>query len=203
MTRSVTFTPQFALVVCCNQLLQVRTQDDGTWRRLKVIPFMAKFTENPVDGDIENPYQFKVDTNITEKYPSWKETMLMMLVERAYKNEGRVTDCGIVLEASNSYKERQDYLAEFVQDKIAVADGYSIRKGELSNEFKQWFVVNVGTSNPKPKLMHDYMDKKFGKNRGGVWKNLKIKMFDESDFQEVSEEQEEDEADNISFQELA
>ena len=203
MTRSVTFTPQFALVVCCNQLLQVRTQDDGTWRRLKVIPFRAKFTENPVDGDIENPYQFKVDTNITEKYPSWKETMLMMLVERAYKNEGRVTDCGIVLEASNSYKERQDYLAEFVQDKIAVADGYSIRKGELSNEFKQWFVVNVGTSNPKPKLMHDYMDKKFGKNRGGVWKNLKIKMFDESDFQEVSEQQEDDEADNISFQELA
>ena len=34
-------------------------------------------------------------------------------------------------------------------------------------------------------------------------KNLKIKMFDESDFQEVSEEQEDDEADNISFQELA
>ena len=34
MTKSVTFIPQFALIVCCNQLMSVRTQDHGTWRRL-------------------------------------------------------------------------------------------------------------------------------------------------------------------------
>lgn len=203
MSKSVVFTPQCALVVCCNTHMSVRTQDDGTWRRLKVVPFVAKFTENPVDDDDECPHQFVVDPNLMEKYPVWAETMLALLVERAYVNQGKVNDCDIVEQASLAYRERQDYLSEFITDKVVKADGYSIRKGELSNEFKQWFITNVGTKNPKPKEIHDYMDRKFGKNRGGIWKNVKIKLYDESDFAEVADEQEEDEADNIQFEELA
>lgn len=203
MTKSVVFTPQCALVVCCNTHMSVRTQDDGTWRRLKVVPFVAKFTENPVDDDEECPHQFVVDPNLMDKYPLWSETMLALLVEKAYVNQGKVNDCGIVHEASLAYRERQDYLSEFITDKVAKSDGYSIRKGELSNEFKQWFITNIGTKNPKPKEIHDYMDRKFGKNRGGVWKNVKIKLYDESDFAEVAGEQQEDEADNIQFEELA
>jgi phage/plasmid-associated DNA primase len=180
----------------------VRTQDDGTWRRLKVVPFKSKFTENPVTDDPESPYQYKVDLHLMDRYDAWSETMLAMLVELAYDNQGKTLDCDIVLEASNSYKERQDYLAEFVSDKVCCADGYSIRKGELSNEFKNWYIVNIGTKNAKPKEIHDYMDKKFGKNLGGVWKNVKIKLYDESDFGEVAEEQQEEEVDNIEFQEL-
>jgi P4 family phage/plasmid primase-like protien len=202
MTKAVTFTPQFALVVCCNHLLSVRTQDDGTWRRLKVIPFKSKFTENPVADDPESPYQFKVDLNLMDKYNVWCETMLSMLVEMTYVNQGQTTDCDIVLEASRAYKERQDYLAEFTSDKVCRAEGYSIRKGELSNEFKNWYIVNIGTNNAKPKEIHDYMDKRFGKNIGGIWKNVKIKLYDESDFGEVIEEQQEEEADNIEFHEL-
>ena len=202
MTKSVTFTPQFALVVCCNHLLSVRTQDDGTWRRLKVIPFKSKFTENPVTDDPDSPYQYKVDLNLMDKYGAWSETFLAMLVEMAYDNQGKTSDCDIVLEASNAYKERQDYLAEFVSDKVCRAEGYSIRKGELSNEFKNWYIVNVGTKNVKPKEIHDHMDKKFGKNTQGIWKNVKIKLYDESDFGEVAEEQQEEEVDNIELQEL-
>lgn len=202
MTKSVVFTPQCALVVCCNTHMTVRTQDDGTWRRLKVIPFVAKFTENPVDNDPECPHQFVVDPNLMEKYPLWAETMLAMLVELAYKNQGKIHDCATVHSASLAYRERQDYLAEFITDKIVRAQGYSIRKGELSNEFKQWFITNIGIGNPKPKQIHDHMDRKFGKNIAGIWKNVKIKLYDESDFAEVADDQEEDEADNIQFEEL-
>ncbi len=184
--------------------MTVRTQDDGTWRRLKVVPFKSKFTENPVEGDIENPYQFKVDANLMERYETWSETLLAMLVEHAYVNQGKIKtpECDIVLEASLRYKDRQDYLAEFVTDKICRVDGYSIRKGELTNEFKQWHQMNVGTKNAVPKEIHEYMDRKFGKNIGGIWKNVKIRLFDETDFSEVLDDQQDDEADNIEFQEL-
>tara|TARA_B100001287_G_scaffold276862_1_gene290300 strand:- start:38432 stop:41350 length:2919 start_codon:yes stop_codon:yes gene_type:complete len=203
MTKSIVFTPQCALIVCCNTHMTVRTQDDGTWRRLKVVPFVAKFTENPVNDDDECRYQYQVDPNLMEKYPVWCETMLAILTDIAYKNQGKVNDCSIVQQASLAYRERQDYLSEFITDKVVRADGYSIRKGELSNEFKQWFITNVGTKNPKPKEIHDYMDRKFGKNKNGIWKNVKIKLYDESDFAEVTDEQEEDEADNIVFEELS
>lgn len=202
MTKSVTFIPQFALIVCCNQLMSVRTQDHGTWRRLKVIPFDSLFTPKPVKDDPDKPNQFLIDYELTAKFPGWRETFLAMLVERAYENQGRVRDCATVLSASNAYRERQDYLSEFVRDKVSRAAGYSIRKGDLSNEFKQWYMVNVGTKNPSPKLLHDYMDKQFGKNRAGVWKDVKIKLYDDGDFQQVEEEQQEHDADNIDMVEL-
>ena len=202
MTKSVTFIPQFALIVCCNQLMSVRTQDHGTWRRLKVIPFDSLFTPKPVKDDPDKPNQFLIDYELTAKFPVWRETFLAMLVERAYENQGRVRDCATVLSASNAYRERQDYLSEFVRDKVTRAAGYSIRKGDLSNEFKQWYIVNVGTKNPSPKLLHDYMDKQFGKNRAGVWKDVKIKLYDDGDFQQVEEEQQEYDADNIDMVEL-
>ncbi len=183
MSAPVTFIPQFSLVVCCNQLMAVRTQDHGTWRRFRVTPFDSLFTENPVDDDAEKPYQFKLDCDLKNKFPVWRETFLSMLVERAFMNQGRITDCEIVLSASNAYKVGQDYIAEFARDKITKCPGNTVRKSQLSEEFRMWYSVNYATKNPSPKKLHEYMDKQYGKNKGGVWLNVKLNFND--DFQEV------------------
>lgn len=188
MTKPTTFVPQFALVVCCNQLLSVRTQDHGTWRRLKVVPFDSLFTEKPVSGDPEKPNQFKIDVNMTDNFPLWRETMLAMLVERAYEQQGRVRDCDIVLSASSAYREQQDHLSEYLQDRVVRSEGYSIRKSDLSNDFKLWYNTNIGGKHASPKKLHEYMDKKYGKNKGGVWAGVKLKLVEESDFQVTMEE---------------
>jgi len=204
MTEQVVFVPQFALVVCCNQYMSVKTQDHGTWRRFRVVPFESLFTEKPVDDDPEKPYQYKLDRNLTEKFPVWRETFLSMLVELAYENQGKVTDCEIVMAASNAYRERQDYLAEFVRDKVVRSQGSTIRKVDLSNEFKVWYNINFGTRNPSPKNLHDYMDKQYGKQRGGVWLNVKLKYHDDDNDFEAPHCQSGDECDNavVEFNEL-
>ncbi len=46
-----------------------------------------------------------------------------------------------------------------------------------------WYSVNYATKNPSPKKLHEYMDKQYGKNKGGVWLNVKLNFND--DFQEV------------------
>ena len=201
MLESVTFVPQFSLVVCCNQFMSVRTQDHGTWRRFRVTPFESLFTEKPVEGDADKPYQFKLDVELKNKFPVWRETFLAMLVERAYANQGRITDCEIVMSASNAYKERQDYLSEFVRDKIAKCPGSTIRKSTLSEEFRMWYSINYGTKNPSPKNLHDHMDKQYGKNISGVWSNVKLKFHDDDDFQCVNEE-EDDIGDDIELNEI-
>jgi putative DNA primase/helicase len=190
MIASVTFVPQFSLVVCCNQFMAVRTQDHGTWRRFRVTPFESLFTEKPVDNDPDKPYQFKLDCELKDKFPVWRETFLAMLVDRAYVNQGKVTDCDIVMSASNAYRERQDYLAEFTRDKVTRCPGSTIRKSQLSEEFRMWYSTNFGTKNPSPKNLHDYMDRQYGKNISGVWSNVKLKFHDDDnhDFQGVNEE---------------
>jgi phage/plasmid-associated DNA primase len=62
---AVTFIPQFKLVVCTNVLFDIKSNDDGTWRRIRVCDFMSKFTDNPYTNDKfpkDNfPHQFQVD----------------------------------------------------------------------------------------------------------------------------------------------
>jgi P4 family phage/plasmid primase-like protien len=57
MTQSITFIPQFKLVVCSNEFMEIKSQDHGTWRRIRVVDFMSLFVETPKQGDIEKPYQ--------------------------------------------------------------------------------------------------------------------------------------------------
>ena len=42
----IVFKPMCKIVVCSNNFMKVPTQDHGTWRRIAVIDYMSKFTEN-------------------------------------------------------------------------------------------------------------------------------------------------------------
>ena len=57
----------------------------------------------------------------------------------------------------------------------------TVRKSQLTDEFKLWYVTNYGTRNPSPKDLHEYMDKMFGKNRAGVWRGARIKFRDDDE----------------------
>ena len=190
MIEPVTFIPQFTLVLCCNNLLPVKTQDHGTWRRFRIVPFMSLFTEKPTDDDPQRPYQFKLNPNIMDKFPGWVETFLSMLVERAFANQGRVKDCDAVLCASREYREREDYLAQFASEKLVVSEGTLVKKAQVSEEFKLWYGVNFGGKCPSPKGLHEYIDKRFGKNKQGVWRNLRLKYHHEEDESGDSDEDE-------------
>lgn len=176
-----TFVPQFKLVVCANIFMGCKSQDHGTWRRIHVAMFQSLFTDNPVNDDPDKPYQFKIDRYLTEKFEVWSETFLAMLVDVARRTKGVVGECAEVMEASNAYRERQDYLAEFIRDKVEASAGSIIRKSQLSEEFKVWYNVNYGTRSPSTKDLHEYMDKRFGKQKAGVWSGVKLKFHVEQD----------------------
>jgi P4 family phage/plasmid primase-like protien len=180
MLEPVEFVPQFKLVLCANEFMEIKSRDHGTWRRIRIVPFETLFTDNPVQGDPDKPFQFKVDREILKQFPVWRETFAAMLVDRVNQTGGRVQDCDIVLTASNTYKERQDYMAQFVSERICKQPGDSLRKAHLSEEFKIWFQTNFGTKPPSTKDLHEYVDKTFGKNRAGVWANIRIRYDDAS-----------------------
>ncbi len=178
---SVTFTPQFKLAVCTNTLFDIASNDDGTWRRIRVCPFKSKFTANPGNDpkfSLEDyPYQFKIDKNLDEKFERWAPVFAAMLVEIAYDTQGQVEDCDIVLASSNKYRDGQDYFSEFNKDKIRENIGGKIKKTELIEEFKQWYISHFNKSIPKGIELYEFMDKKYGKYKSG-WHNISISYDD-------------------------
>ena len=198
--EATSFIPQLKLVLCSNYMMEVNSNDYGTWRRIRVVPYKSKFDENPVNDDPENPYQFKVDENIIEKFDDWKETFAAMFVERVFETNGLVKDCPIVLAASNEYRVSQDFIAEYIRDRVVKDKNGKIKKTELNNDFSIWYQSTYGRGGcPPPKDVHEYMDKEFGKQKNLSWFGVKIR-YDERDDLDIPEDEEID--DGIDVNEL-
>lgn len=176
MPAAIQFIPQFKLVVCANYLLEIKSMDHGTWRRIRVVDFLSLFTKNPVHDDPEKPYQYMLDENLMNKFESWKTVFMAMLVEKVLETNGIVSDCSIVMAASNAYKKKQDVLAEFIDEKIMESEGRILTKTTINHEFTNWHNNTYGGKCPSPKELHVYLDKQFGKCTPKGWLNISIKI---------------------------
>ena len=180
----ITFSAQFKLVVCTNTLMDIKSNDDGTWRRIRLCEFMSKFVDKVNNDDADNPYQFKKDTNLSKKFSKWKYVFMEMLVQIAFKKEGNVTDCKTVTAKSDSYRNQQDYLGLFFKDKIKVDPEGCVRKREVSECYKQWYDLQYGKSKIKCTELYDALDKKYGRqgkhNGSRAWTGISI-IYDEED----------------------
>jgi phage/plasmid-associated DNA primase len=169
------FTPQANAIIMANHFLEIKSRDHGTWRRVRVIEFKSLFTDEPVKGDKYKPFQFKKVDNLDAKFDEWKEVFMGLLVEKAFQNKGIVKICSMVSAASNQYRQNQDFLAEFIHDKIMKREGCYVKKGELNSEFKDWYNLNYGYSKlNKTKELHGCMDKLFGNYSEQGWKGVAI-----------------------------
>lgn len=171
------FIPQFDLCVCTNILPLINSNDDGTWRRIRIVKHMSKFvdpSENIKPSD-ESPYIFPKDKTLEDKLPGWAETFLSMLVKRAFETQGKVEDCPIVMMASNNYRQREDHIASFVSQMIEVKEGEVVKRQALSEEFKKWYSEYHNSKRiPKGIELFEYMDKKFGQAKKDGWHGVAI-----------------------------
>ena len=186
---TITFIPQFKLVVCTNTDFEDTSNDDGTWRRMRYIDFMSKFLENPYGDDIkfprsECPYQFPLDKKLEERFDEWAPVFMSLLVNRTYDNLGLVKDCHSVMANSDKHREGQDYFTGFSKDKLKKKEGACVKKTELYEEFKKWYIQNYGKDIPKGKELNEFMDKRFGIYTKGGWRNIEIN-YDDDDGDEI------------------
>ena len=103
--------------------------------------------------------------------------VISMLVKRAYETDGEVIDCHEVVAASGKYRQSQDCITGFINEKVVKIQGKTIGKQSLNVVFKEWFQNNFGNRKP-PKLseLEEIMNKKFGhRNLKNRWNNVMIK----------------------------
>lgn len=177
MLKTLTFIPQFKLVVCTNNLMEVKSQDGGTWRRIRVVEFESLFTEDPVSDDPDKKYQFKIVNQdiMDEKCEYWKEVFASQLIQIAIRTMGKVEDCPRVISASNSYRDGQDLLTEFMRDRTEKYQNRCICKQDITDAIRVWYNEYNSGKPPVYKEISTYMDKLYGKMKEGVWMECRIK----------------------------
>ncbi len=191
-TESEIFDPQFKLVVCTNNLFDIDSNDDGTWRRIRKCPFVSKFIDEGEHFEDDTPYVFAKDKSLAEKFPGLAPYFASMLVERAFKTNGIVEDCKTVLDESNKYRKGQDHISAFISERIRKTGNpkHSIKKTSLVEEFKLWFQQEQGSRKvPKGEELYDYMNKRFGschKTKGWVGVEIIREEEEETDLLDVA-----------------
>ena len=135
--------PQFKLFLLCNTLPHVPSDDGGTWRRIRVVEFGSKFTENP---NPDNPREFPVDLDLTSKLDSWREHFMAILIQyyKAYMSS-TLCEPEPVLACTREYQRTNDHLADFVDSCIERVSGSEEDAGTVSlaiddafSEYKEW-----------------------------------------------------------------
>jgi P4 family phage/plasmid primase-like protien len=157
------FIPQFSLVVCTNALFEIRSNDDGTWRRMKLVDFVSKFISEGETHTDDTKYVYTKDKGLKEKLPNWATVFISMLIEKACDTNGEVKDCDEVVAASNKYRQGQDCITGFIMEKIIKNDKGSIdSKISLNAEFKKWFdQQNLNRKPPKLTELVETIQKQF------------------------------------------
>jgi P4 family phage/plasmid primase-like protien len=181
-SESEIFVPQFKLCVGTNNLFDIESNDDGTWRRIRKCTFPSKFVDEGEHYQDDTPYVFKKDKSLNEKLHSLAPVFASMLVKRAFETDGIVEDCETVLEASKKYRNGQDHISAFITEKIRQTNNPKqvLKKRSLLEEFTNWFKQEQGTRKmPKGEELYEYTTKKFGNLKSTGWVGLEIVREDD------------------------
>lgn len=138
--ESEVFDPQFTLVVCTNNMFDIESTDEGTWRRIRKCEHLAKFVDTVEECDPVN-FRYLKDKGFKNKLPKMVPAFISMLVDIAFKTNGVVPDCKTVMDASAKYRNSQDYINQFINAEIRQTNDTadSIRKQETYQLFKEWY----------------------------------------------------------------
>lgn len=175
------FKPQFKMILTCNELPEVPSDDGGTWRRIRVVEFLSKFCDNP-----KKPNEFAMDLELSDKFERWAEPFMSMIIERHKGiNPNCINEPMEVRIATESYKNNNDVIGQFISEKITINKEEENERMGISilyNEFRLWCYENVPKSKKRPdrNQLKAYIEKILGPSpidqKG--WRGIKIKQFD-------------------------
>ena len=135
------YTPQFKIMIACNALPEIDSDDNGTWRRIMVIDFTQVFTSRP---NPNNKNERKAKLGLRERLPFLKEAFMWMLINiyfPIYKEKGLDTlTPERVLLATNKYKKNSNIYEEFIQNNYEITNNMDdkVLKEVVIETFKEW-----------------------------------------------------------------
>lgn len=159
------FKPQFKLVIPCNKLPNIPSDDGGTWRRLRVTPWESKF----VDGTPIGPNEFVKDFTLGEKIKTWNQAFIWILLRIYFPiyvaNQNQIKEPAKVTKHTDEYKMKSDQYLLYLRDNYDLSNNSFDNKiliKEIYVHFQTWFKENApkGTTCPIKNEFVEYFKNK-------------------------------------------
>jgi len=147
----IKFKSQAKWFLICNDIPDVPSDDDGTWRRLTVINFPSKFLhKSQMTG---RDYEYERIDDMKEKLEELKEPFMWLLLQyhksflHLMKTTGLIEPPEII-ESTNVERKKNNPIKQFIDDKIRYSkkpsDKFNI--AEIYNIFRS-YMVDSGHNN--------------------------------------------------------
>lgn len=170
------FTPSHTAVLYTNHLPKVSASDDGTWRRLIVIPFHAKIEGS---SDIKN-YADYLYNNAGPAVMSWIIEGARKVIEREFK----IDPPKVVANAIAEYRGMNDWLTHFLEDCCVTGDGLEQKSGDLYQEYRAYCLRTGEYARNNADFIAEIEKRGFmrKKKKSGMWvQGLQLKDTDFAD----------------------
>lgn len=122
-----TYTPVLKLWLAVNHKPTVTDESHGFWRRIRLIPFNARF-----DGS-------KADPTLLEKLKAEASGILTWAVRGclAWQSDGLKTP-KVVTEATEEYRAESDFIGGFIKERCLIDPAVRCRAKELYEAYLEW-----------------------------------------------------------------
>ncbi len=186
------------MFMMCNRLPPINAMDNGTWRRIRVIPFESRFEEaDHPDLLAGKPHFFPRDNRLDEKLLTWREPFLSYLVhlyDTEYIPHGLQPEPQVVKQESEKYKADHDAFAKFRMERIREARDYEeitnekVTLKEIKKAYDKW-AMGTGARRLDMKELEQRCDDTFGEARGTNKEYNHIRVFLDEEGVDLFEEQ--------------
>jgi putative DNA primase/helicase len=147
------FAPTHKLVICSNYKPAVRGTDAGIWRRIRLVPFTARFwsPDEPGQPGEDRPDHLRADKGMKDRLLAEREGILAWMVRgtREWLAAGDLGTPAAVAAATVEYRQEEDMFGRFLQERCERDGLFRVRSSVLYAAFKTWCAVN-GVDDPRP-----------------------------------------------------
>jgi len=121
------YVPRFKIWLATNYRPRIRGSDFAIWRRIRLVPFIAKISEAEKDPALPG--------KLRAEYPE----ILYWLVQgaRMWYKQGLPT-CDKVTAATMAYRQDQDTLGQFIEECCTAGDTECVQANDMYQSFYRW-----------------------------------------------------------------
>jgi putative DNA primase/helicase len=141
----IQFMPTHTTVMFSNHLPQVDAGDDGTWDRLVIVPFYTRFRNT--SSEIKDYGSYLIN--------HCGGAILQWIIDGAvmfFKSGCKIQHPACVKNAIAKYREENDWLGHFIEDRCVIDPSYD----EMSSEMYNTYQAYCEASGEKKRSMHDF-----------------------------------------------
>ena len=140
----IEFTPQATFFLLCNDIPAFPSEDDGTWRRVRIIDFPSKFKD---EHEFTNKkYEFLRDYDVDAKLLQLTDAFMWLLIQKYAKFKESMSCGGIkepdeVIASTSKQRKKNNPIQQYVDSRIEVVNDkkQGITITQMKNDLLSYF----------------------------------------------------------------